>query len=137
MRAAGIATGTCCEHVSDRIVWVIVQPRLENLHGLVDFPSVQCARASSRRASGSFGLSVMTFENREPLPRPLLRVQQYTEVVVRVRVFGSYANRGAIGRFGFGDLSLRPEHHTEILCAFAWFGSSAIRADMRRSHRPA
>ena len=47
--------------------------------------------------------------------RPLLAVQQDAQVGVRVRVLGTHANGGSIGRFGFDQPALRPQEDTEIV----------------------
>ena len=102
-------------------------------------PSVQCASASSLRASGSFGLQRDDLREADGrFVRPLLAVQQDAEVVVRVRVLGIDANGGSIRRFGFDHLALCPQDHTEIVVRVGMIRIERDRAlGTRRSLRPA
>ena len=79
-------------------------------------PSVQCASASSLRASGCFGLNVMTLQKQTTASCVrFCAVQQDAEVGVRVGMLGTRANGGSIGGFRFDDAALRPQQDAEIV----------------------
>ena len=102
-------------------------------------PSVQCASASSRRASRCFGLSVITLQKQTTASsRPLQAVQQDAEVGVRVDVLGIQPNRRPIRRFRFDRLARAPSAARRDCCAH-WHGPDRAqsRAGRRRSPRPA
>ena len=102
-------------------------------------PSVQCASASSRRASGCFGLSVITLQKQTTASCvrfwPFSRMPR---LVYASMCSGFSANGGAIGRFRFGRLALSPAAARRDCCA-RWRASDRARsrAGTRRSPRPA
>ncbi len=112
-----VATGARREHVQgDRMVRLLLEPFLEDLHRLVDLAE---RAVRQRQQSPRFGVLRPErddlAEADDRFVRPLLAVQQDAQVGVRVRVLGIHANGGSIGRFRLDRLALRPQQDAEIV----------------------
>ena len=90
-------------------------------------PSVQCASASSRRASGCFGRSVINpAETGDGLLAAFQAVEQDAEVGVRVDMLRVEPDGRPVRRLGLDRLARRPQQHAEIAMSI---GVSRIEDD--------
>ena len=92
-------------------------------------PSVQCASASSLRASGCFGRSVITLQKQVTASSvrfsPFSRMPRF---VYASMCAGSISNRPPVGGFGLGNLAGRPQQHPEIAVRIGVLGIERDRA---------
>ncbi len=98
------------------IVRLLFEPFFEDFRRFVDFTE---RAVRLRQQPPSFGILRPQRDDLRKADscfvRPLLAVQQDAEVVVRVRVFGIYANGDSICSFGFDQLAFGPQDDTEIV----------------------
>ena len=99
----------------NRVVGLLIEPFLENRHGLVDL-----ADGAVRQRQKSPGFPVLRpqrdrlAEARDRLLGSLQSRQKNAQVGVRIDVIGVHANGFSIGVFGFERFARRPQHHAEI-----------------------
>ena len=111
-----VSTGAGRQHVPrNRVVRLLIEPFLEDLHGLVDL-----ADGAVRQRQKSSGFPVLRpqrdrfAEARDRLLASLQPRQENAQVVVRIDVIGVQANGCSIGVFGFDRFARRPQQHAKI-----------------------